>query len=34
MADTEFLVGAAETVKRWAAKLWVEMPREIKGLVA
>lgn len=29
MADTEFLTGAAETVKRWAAKLWVEMPREI-----
>ena len=29
MADTEFATGAAETVKRWAAKLWVEMPREI-----
>ena len=29
MADTEFLTGAAETVKRWAQKLWVEMPREI-----
>ena len=29
MADTEFLTGAAETVKRWAAKLWIEMPREI-----
>ena len=29
MADTEFATGAAETVKRWAAKLWIEMPREI-----
>src|SRR3990167_8509938 len=29
MADTEFATGAAETVKRWASKLWVEMPREI-----
>lgn len=29
MADTEFATGAAETVKRWAAKLWAEMPREI-----
>lgn len=29
MADTEFATGATETVKRWAAKLWAEMPREI-----
>ena len=29
MADTEFLTGAAETAKRWAAKIWTEMPREI-----
>src|SRR3990167_819796 len=27
--DTEFATGAAETVKRWATKLWIEMPREI-----
>ena len=29
MADTAFATGDAETVKRWAAKLWIEMPREI-----
>ena len=29
MADTEFLTGNDATVKRWAAKLWMEMPREI-----
>src|SRR5260370_934723 len=28
-ADTQFATGAAETVKRWAARLWVELPREI-----
>ena len=27
--ETEFLTGAAETAKRWAAKIWTEMPREI-----
>lgn len=30
MADTEFLTGAAETVKRWAAALWQESVREIE----
>ena len=29
MPDTEFLVGAVETVKRWAGKLIIELPREI-----
>jgi len=29
MADTEFTTGAAETVKRWAAMIWRETPREI-----
>ena len=29
MADTNVATGDAETVARWAAKLWVEMPREI-----
>ncbi len=28
-ADTSFATGATETVKRWAARLWVELPREI-----
>lgn len=28
-ADTSFATGAAETVKRWAARLWIELPREI-----
>lgn len=29
MADTNVATGDAETVKRWASKLWIEMPREI-----
>jgi len=29
MADTEFLTGAAETVKRWAKELWTEAPELI-----
>ncbi len=29
MADTEFLTGAAETVKRWATMLWQEAPELI-----
>src|SRR3990167_1188168 len=29
MADTEVLTGDAATVKRWATKLWQEMPHEI-----
>lgn len=28
-ADTNFATGATETVKRWAAKLWYELPKEI-----
>jgi N4-gp56 family major capsid protein len=28
-ADTSFATGATETVKRWAARLWIELPREI-----
>lgn len=28
-ADTSFATGAAETVKRWAARLWIELPRDI-----
>lgn len=28
-ADTNFPTGDAATVKRWATKLWLEMPREI-----
>lgn len=36
MADTNVATGDVETVKRWASKLWIEMPREIdsQGLVA
>lgn len=29
MADTEFTTDAVETVKRWATRLWIELPREI-----
>jgi len=29
MPDTEFATGAAETVKRWAQRLTIELPREI-----
>ena len=29
MATTEYLTADAQTVKRWATKLWIEMPREI-----
>jgi len=29
MADTEFLTGSAETVKRWASMLWTEAPELI-----
>ena len=29
MAQTEFATGATETVKRWATRVWAEMPRTI-----
>lgn len=28
-ADTTFATGATEAVKRWAARIWLELPREI-----
>lgn len=28
-ADTDFATGATETVKRWAAKIWIEASREL-----